>query len=166
MTTATAPSTALPEAVTVRSVFNRLKDSGVKYTVTRGFLNAPAVEPDEMHLMTDQLERLVRVGDFKKDREQDNQRGPWHRIHGCRTRFYLMEKGKGFFPEPFESQLLAHSDDPERNGVRRPQNHLLMTASLYVGLYRQNWWSENKEMRQVVDAFLSNQTGPAVPPPD
>ena len=159
-----ASTTETPASV--RSIFLRLKESGVKYTVTKGFLNAPAVEPEEMFLLTDQLDRLIRTAEFKKDKDQDHAKGPWHRIYGCRTRFYLMEKGRGFFPEPFESELLAHSDDPERNGVRRPQSHLLMTASLYWGMYRENWWSSNKEMRKVVEAFLLNQTGPAVPPPD
>lgn len=142
------------------TIFERLKESGIQYAIVQGFSNAPRMEPKQMSILTTDAERFAKIIGAEKDAD-----GPYlYRVPGIRTQFFLMQKGQGFFPETFETEMLRRAEI--HDGVRRTNNTDTMSARLYWMVYRESAWTQDREFRDVVVLHLERTVGCPCPPPE
>ena len=150
-------------APSMTEIFTALNDANVPYVVVQGFLSLPNLQPDRIAMLIGcTAERAARI--MGAVRHPDKPKSCLWVVPGIHTEFYLMEKNGSFFPETFESNILARRQ--KENGVYRPVFHDVMYIRLYWKLHREGGWKNDPEFQNAVKMMLENLVGSVVPTPD
>lgn len=144
----------------IRQRFASLKDARVNYVVLMGHTQLPASVPEGMLLiLTSDVTAVVKLLELKKVGNVD---GVYTMPHGKNLvkQVHVVEKGRGVFPERWESALLGdavYSQSIVR--VPSPDRHAM--SLLHYKLFHEGFLNEpgNREQRLLLADFICTRVG-------
>ena len=141
-------------------VFNALKEANHKYVMVSDWDSLPNSYKSPMTILTADADRLRSLLGLT-------------RIEGARhlltmerytVTLFVRQKGTGFLPEKFESELLERTNI-NNECVRVPDEYLAFYMMAYIWTYHQDRFT-NEHERRVICRVLDERVGPPVRPRD
>lgn len=140
----------------IREFFEALKETKVRYVVLSEWQDLPFDYTGPIRILAESENAVVRMTGITKER------GIQYRIDlasGAAATVEIIEKGRGFLPERFESQLLekTHVHNDVVNAPE-PTEHAL--SILYDMLYHSSEFTEYQ--KKIIGDYVNNRVGPPV----
>lgn len=139
----------------LRELFERARS--IRYAVISPWDKLPADPPEELIVLTDQLENLKVIWNMTI-RSKERAVYCVSLASGDLINIIVLEKGKHVFPEQFESRLLNHRVMHE-GCVPVPDSNSWPLARLYWKLFYQNWMADEPEDRKWMINYVKHQIG-------
>lgn len=143
--------------LSLRKRFAALREGNICYVVLAGFSSLPTSVKEDVVILTNNLSGLMLHLQAKPTRVVGRYSLP---ISGhTKVDIGVVEKGKGLFPEQYETRLLTSSCHFREDVVRMPEPIGHAYATLYHQLFRCNLLGENLEQRTILKDLVRQRVG-------